>query len=422
MDLLRLVLIRSSAEQLLKLSRELPRVIRERLLYDWIKLRTEFTDNRLIDCLRQLGYSTEAERFNSIFYLASYAGEPTAVATGNLTGRMIMARWAFLQQSRSSGNMGRSDIYELDISLMSGIPLIQVEAVENARTKFTIPDPEIIPWTPEVVAYYESLFHGMSEEELYSGSLTLAGYLQIDILSKISLKTKMQDYIGGYLLAMMQKSSDHFAAIPELDQLMAKYSVSPIDTYMNCFYAGYFPPHLLKSRSWVDLLGSAFIYVRPDLVRRLLQIDRQFVVDGIRVQNGLPITHSLVARAREMLTILDKRYPRPSIYRAQLRALCGLPIDTEYLEAAKHIMLSVAHPQVTADILGSIGSRYPSSVYYDLVNFFRVGTRYSDRSIFASYQGFADRELTLLYVQGKLLDAYDPNDLPALRASLRALW
>ena len=177
---------------LARLSRDIPYSIRDRLLYDWIKQRTGFSDTRLRGYLQKFGYSTEAERYNAVFYLASYAGEPTSGATDSLTDRMVAAREIFLQRP---GTVSGDD---LDLALMSGVPSIQIKALKIARDKFNIPDPEIIPWTLEVILYYDDLFRKMPVHEFNRQNLMIAGYLQIKILDKIPGRFQKQDYIPGY--------------------------------------------------------------------------------------------------------------------------------------------------------------------------------------------------------------------------------
>ena len=175
MDLLLQIFCRMPGNTVRRLSDDLPDDVRKRLLDSWIGTRLEKYRGKL-------GVSTEAE----YFILASYAGDPVTGMTDRLTKRMISARQAFL---RSTDFVAGCDI---DIALMSGVPQIQIQALEDARDKFAIPDLEIIPWTPDVIAYYDDLLERMPGGKIRGLAARLAGYLRINILHKISHRVDKQ--------------------------------------------------------------------------------------------------------------------------------------------------------------------------------------------------------------------------------------
>ena len=428
MDLLRQVALRFPTEELFQSG-----LVDNHLLYDWIRQRTGFSDARLLSYLEKFGYSTGAEKFRAPFYLAGYMGSPIPEALDKLTGRMVLARWAFLQRPELYIKL-KNDPIDLDTALMSGIPQIQIHALENAKDKFDVIDPEIIPWTSEVVAYYSNLLKTMSIHEHNRATVSLAGYLQIDILSRIYFRSQRDVYIRNYALAEMQKSPDRFTANPKIDHLLEDES----DIHDICFYAGYFPPYFLNSKK--PLIESAISNVWPELVRRL-SIVEDYNLDESRIIVFLDIRHGLVARAREMLGVLDELDFGRSSQRlgkietqggalvaqrlgetqggalvAQLRALCGLPVDPIWQRDAEYIMVTTAHPQVTAHMIESIFFEPPCSVHYDLVHFLRIVSQHPQL-----FGLSVRRKLTLLYAQGRLLDAYDPDDLQVLRSRLRAV-
>lgn len=405
MDLLRQVLLRFDGSRLLEFHRRDPRLVDEQTLRNWIGKRIRLSDDLLEDYLGRFVNFTPVQR---IFHLAVLSGDviQDADIIGDIPHSAIMARLAFLNKADVYSQFEEGQ-HDLDLALMSGNPQIQLHAVSIADHKFSIPDPEIIPWTTKLIEYYDNLFEQLGSGAYTSAALKLAGYLHSGILSKLVYPHQRVTYLKGYCLSEMQFRPDRFTQVPEVDRLMNDLAEDErINIY---FYSGYFPIPLGDLSDW------ALIFIWPDLARRL-SVDFSALKDS-RILSAQVITRSLVKRAREMLILLDEVYSEKCRYRSQLQALCGLPIDPEYLDDAIPIMTSVAHPQITLRILTE-GTPYDhdSSVYYDLVNYFKISNFESDKLYFARN---AMRKFSLLYANGKVLEACPPDRVLAMEHYLQ---
>ena len=123
----------------------------------------------------------------------------------------------------------------------------------------------------------------------------------------------------------MQFRPDRFTQVPEVDRLMNDLAEDErINIY---FYSGYFPIPLGDLSDW------ALIFIWPDLARRL-SVDFSALKDS-RILSAQVITRSLVKPAQGNANYLpDESTVEKCRYRSQLQALCGLPIDPEYLDDA----------------------------------------------------------------------------------------
>lgn len=391
MDLLRQIFLRLPAEKL---------TADENLMRAWIKQKIRISDEKLVSYLGKLGP----------LHLANLAGDVIPDLMDIIPRRMILARLAFLQRS-DMYSASRHISVDIDLALISGVPEIQRIALEVAWDAFDIPDPEIIPWTPELVARYNDLIRLFS---MNPATLRLAGYLHIDIPSDIPPGMRIH-YFKGYVQREMQ-GADRFTQSAKIDRVLRLSGVPNRDLYLIYLYAGYFPHMMSTERSLDKALG----YVWPELVRRLR--DRIVTTDNVAIPPDISITRDLVKRAKEMLLLLDELRIGNSRYRAQLQAICGFPIGPDYRKLAIDMMITVAHPEVTSDMLSCpVDVSRKSSVYYDLVHYFSVFPRRHSRSgeIFFDKKDSTIRKLVLLYAQGGLLKVYQPEDIPGLLENLQ---
>lgn len=395
MDLLKQIFFRFDGENIVELRHDLP----ELDLWEWIRKRTGLSEERL------RSYSA------SPLHIALYLGDVISHLFFIIPHRMHMARLAFLNRADLYVDY-RVDRIDLDFALMSGNPQIQLHAVNYSTNKFNILDLEIIPWTEELIQYYNRLISGLLQFLRSKETLMLAGYLHIQMGTMDDFNKLI--YLTGYCISEMQFRPDRFAQIPEIDRLLTDVWINHHrDIYIA---SGYFPPTFINSGR-VSLKDS-LVYVWPDLTKRFS--GDASVLEELYISISI-ITHSLIRRAREMLRYLDELGMSAEKYRAQLNAICGLHVDPKYLNLVMGIMISVAHPQVDLDIIPLVNLTYETSVYYNLVNYFRkidlIGSLQANPRLVLSEE--TKRKLSALYMTGELLEVYSPDQISMLAGMMR---
>ena len=287
-------------------------------------------------------------------------GELSVSATELIPTTLLLSRAAFVGDARMYEYLITTRNYleiDLDIAISSGVPEIQAWAMAHADRVIEVRDLEIIVRSPWLLDYLKV------EPDLIL-SPRYAGFFHRPLGKHDRLS-----YLTGFIEREMIGRDDPFRPIETVDRLiddMGYGNVGFKETLAdNYIYAGYFSPLVGYFDTHAEfLLERALINIQPKL---LFQIPEHIGVDISRV-----ITPSMVVRAREMLPLIEMRSPTSIRYIAQLRIICGLPVDLSEFDSddsVRQYAITVAHPQMDF-YLRDAGAHYSYDVYYDLDRYF----------------------------------------------------
>lgn len=300
--------------------------------------------------------------------LSSLQGELCDPHDCKLVTMWILSRAAFLNDFDSYGNFFFGGL-DFNIALRSSDPRIRSMAASRYRPETDLPivDPESIPWTADLRR--ELLSRLRIDENSSADSRYLFGYLHYP---EKPYPTGGILVLRGYIRAVMAGTDGSFEPNPLIDDLVNFLRVSKhVDPYsmgellISC---GYFT-HLRD----VYVVRGALTHVYPRILKLYLP---QIPVAKIDVT--ITITESLVRRAHEMLRLSDQLDSRYLIF---LRILTGGSVDLSGIDDHQKenfvtLMLRVAHPQLTPELVDLVGEDvfdYESNiVLYDLVNYFHI--------------------------------------------------
>ena len=346
---------------------------------DWFRQR-----NRVVNRLPEAAFEEYLERLMHIAKTRVVAYISLSVLQGDrppddlpiLYSRYLFARAAFLRDPKMYEAACRYHTeVDLDLALISDVPEIQAWALALTNDPWIIPDPEIIRWTPHLIRYYTSLPNQIPE---------LLGYFHAP--SKKSLM-----YMIGYLKNSVHRKASTSKSETALNSYLATISPrlgNPLDHVLQiCAASGYFSPQLLKVED-KTLVIIAIRSIHPSWIVRL---PRVAIDDDVHFGIG-DITVDLVERAKEMIPLIERYYPNLKLYLTELRILCGLEIDPNYINRNTDLLLqTVAHPQLEV----VTNQRIYSSVHYDLSRLIRLSGRQN-----------VTRSFALVSARGGLLGIY----------------
>ena len=380
MDLLRQILVRLPIYAF----RRLPPDLGYKLSKERVRLNSKLSE-------------AEIDAYQNIFpdvafgRIEAYQGQMSMLATSFVTPNLLTARAAFLADKEWYLTYARmASPWDIDIkaALISEVPEIQAQALALASDPFGILDPELIRWTHGLIRYYND-YISESVEIFTPEQNFLAGYLHIP------LERYTDDYFIGYIRREMLDHSDPFQPIESLDRFI--YSRGGIDHIAVSVLGGYFPPTVLANT--VIAFTYALKYVQPKLLGRLPLLE----IEDTSPYRIMTVTYDLAERAREMVALVRERYPGLTQYRRQMEILGGLPVDMDAVDREDiKIMFQVAHPQIKPE--WTVQLHIPrSTVYYDLVGFFRKSTTVA-----------TGKKLAALYASGRLLEAFPADRIAIL--------
>lgn len=367
---------------------------------DFFRDRTRVVNRISIDYTDDLQYGM----------MCTYQGELFKYSSGFLPERLIYARAAFLLDSRLFTELIFGTI-DLDLALVTGIPEIQARALSmtSLQDQFEIFDPQIIPWTPQLIGYYTELIRQNSPKP---GMQLVAGFLQVGIIQESI------DYHISYFLA----ETAHLPAFTVSEKLEQHIrarvgNITKDMLLLICIEGGYFPPWLFTIEpSKSVILSHAFRAIQPELVRRLKGVDSDAKLIGL--QN---ITRDKVRRAGEMIRVVKKNYPDKIDYLIELKVICGQPFDWNDIRSSSlrdHLpgyLRLLAHPQFRKEMaLTGIASIARTSVYYDLINYFREEREWIVEQ--------SRKKFTMLCACGQLLRCYGLSEIRQLAKDIGKMY
>ena len=420
MDLLRQILARLPLQRIFDLS------LSDRSFFN-VRLRVV---NRIsedyLDGLIGMAINT----FNAYFILCT--------AQGELCDRFLLprelhcARATFLRQK-----LCISPAPNLDLILATEDLGVIIPTLESSRNPYGIIDLQSVNWRPDslrsksedcqsesrsetkndgrqIIAFYQRKILGTPAKLLNRSAIGLAGYLHIPLRDKKADMWISQIYARMYVLSEMKRHPDPFAPIPDLDQFLKDLQINLDKRVDIAISSGYFGFNIGAIDIGI-LKRYAIRYVQPRLLDYLPFDDLSIGVGVL-----LSTTHHLVERAREMIVLIKRRHPRSVGYLIQLQVICGQDIDFSVLDSLGDMdrdsiaisMIGVAHPQLTAKMLGGIvGASGPTVIRYNLVNYFK------QRQLLA-LKGRTEHEL-FLCAYGQLLQCFRVDQMKELVAKLK---
>lgn len=400
MDLLRQVLVRLPLQRAFTLGN----IINTReFIFTRLRVVNRISEDYLLE------FPKIGDLLDCYVVLCDFQGELSDVTTIVISDNLVYSRAAFLQQEY----WYQRAIFGLNIDLIlaSENLSIIIPALEASRDPYRIVDPEIVNWTPEIIAFYRRKILEIPGNLLANPMMRIAGYLHISpetlATSKRAPARKIFEYAEMYILSEMTHHSDPFAIIPTLDRFLKKLPIHMEGLAMIAISGGYFGFDFTRMTSQ-SVRIYATVYVQPKLLRSL---PGRGSFNSIPV--GLAITHHLVERAGEMISLVLEQYPNEIAYLMQMQALAGWTMDLKALHSLSesqkrsivYIMRTVAHPQLTVELLRMVTdlSVGDTTVRYDLVNYFKQ-SQLLERPVATDHDPF-------LYATGQLLKCFRPDQM-----------
>lgn len=358
MDLLRQILVRLSLERFIIFGDDL----------SLVKLRLRAVNRR----------SDEISDYRSYLRLCTLQGEICSLSHEFVNRTWLTSRAAFLNDSI---NYDPSCEFEPNIDLRSSDERIKLRVVKLFKPTQTISinDPASIGWTAEMKEI--TLKALWVPRTLNRENYFLLGYLAYPdsaVVDKDLCAENISTIFGGFVEAAMKEISDPFMPHPIIEGIIsgAKYSHALRSV---AFSHGYFAYH---EKYRAD--EAAVRDIQPALLERCWAL-RAFTDPALLgdpfPSTAIPITEGLLMRARQMLALERNLTHHYMIF---LRILLGLQVDISavdqrYVNTLIIVMLRIAHPQLTKELIQPIMSFLhivnhfrACNISYDLVNYFHI--------------------------------------------------
>ena len=328
----------------------------------------------------------------------------------------------------------RDGVPDLDIAFASGVPEIEYHAFRLLRYSTNPRSVIDVTLIPRKEVYRKSFMELVkTPQSRFIKDATVLGYMSYPDIIRDDRLSRNESVFLGFVKAIREfEHPDPFAVdfrieydLPRFLQPLVNTARQPINQKL--IFEGYFYDYLERGG-----ILNALSCVQPRLLMiyvenpqwsasvRALLLKADFLPElfgYIRdALNYMRITQSLVDRAKEMLR-LEPKVSFPSEYRNYLLVITGQNVRTDFADDVFHrplysLMIAVAHPQLTMQILVAIDHNLiPSNIFYDLPNYFTVSMIRTDNvDQFPNYR----HKLHMLFATGqfwRLRDLKTSDDL-----------